>query len=188
MTQKVQPTATERRKAIGKVKVAAVRFVASEGAWRRAWADKLLDHIAACDLETVQTLMNEIKPSGCRWTPMKHHLQLVVAVSAWSPDVCLPAVAALAAMDVEALIPKRGRWPDPALANLVAAVAPVWKRVTGRSARPVSKDKEGDVKVHLFAQWLGGLIGKLGVTPPPPGRVADIARVVERDRKRLLGN
>jgi hypothetical protein len=191
MTHTNAATATERRKALAKVKVAAARFVASAGASRRSWAVKLLNHIAACDLETIQTLMKEIKPSGCRFWLMKKHLQLASsALWAWPPDVCLPAVRALAAMDVGIILPKglRGRWPDPALATLVANMAPVWERVTGRSARPVSKDAVCPEQIHPFAEWLGDMVSRIGADPPPSGRVADIALAVKRDRKRLFEN
>jgi hypothetical protein len=115
---------------------------------------------------------------------MRKNLQLVAAVSSKPPDVCLPAVGALAAMDVGVLVPKRGRWPDPALANLVAALEPSWRRVTGRTAGLTSVDS-GIAKECPFAEWLGDMIEEVGGNRPPVSRVADVVRSLESDRAKL---
>ena len=111
---------------------------------------------------------------------MKRGLVNVVAVSA-PPDDCLLGVAELARFDVNVLVPASGRWPDPALANLVAALEPMWCRVTGRTAGLVSKDKDGEAKTCPFAEWLGELI-EVGFCRPPVGRVVDIVRATKTEK------
>lgn len=82
----------------------------------------------------------------------------------------------LADLDLEALVPVSGRFPDPALAHLVAALVPVWEKVTGRTAGLVSIDNEGDKKKCPVADWLGEMHDFLRVPSPPAGRVVDIVR------------
>ena len=43
----------------------------------------------------------------------------------------------LKSLNVDALAPKRARWPDPALPALVFALVPLWRRITQRSCLAV---------------------------------------------------
>ena len=72
-----------------------------------------------------------------------------------------------------------GCFPDPGLANAIANLVPIWKRVTGRTAGPISVDRVGDRKKCPFADWLAEMHGLFGVAHPPVGRVLDIVRLVE---------
>ena len=92
--------------------------------------------------------------------------------------VWLPRIEVLAKLDVEALVPIRARWPDPALAPLVVRLTPIWCRVTGRSADLTQDDKAGDTKKCLFAKWLGDLFADMDLQRPPVGRVVDIVRSI----------
>ena len=56
--------------------------------------------------------------------------------------VVIEAAKLLANLGVEALVPGGGRFPDPGLAHPVASLIPIWKRITGRMAAPISADKE----------------------------------------------
>ena len=88
----------------------------------------------------------------------------------------LPIIRALANIDPNILVRGSGRWPDPALANLVAGLEPIWRQVTGRTAALVSDDETGDLKACPFAAWLGDQLEKVGLSRPPVGRVVDVVR------------
>jgi hypothetical protein len=67
-------------------------------------------------------------------------------IASSADDVAIVAAKELANLDVEALVPVGGRFPDPGLAHLVASLIPIWKRATGRTPGPISADKEGGKK------------------------------------------
>ncbi|MBT3658739.1 MAG: hypothetical protein HN540_03055 [Rhodospirillaceae bacterium] len=69
-----------------------------------------------------------------------------------------------------------GKWGDPALVDLVQAVGPVWRGVTGRSLKHTSVDAVASAQHSRFAKWLGTTFEKLGLSPPPQKRVTDIVR------------
>ena len=71
-----------------------------------------------------------------------------------------------------------GKWRDPALVNLVQAVGPVWREVTGRSLKHTSVNAEGD-KDSRFAIWLGDTFKKLGLPSPPQKRVTEIVKFLK---------
>ncbi len=73
------------------------------------------------------------------------------------------------------LIVNSGKWPDPALVNLVQAVGPVWREVTERSLKHTSVNAEGD-KNSRFAIWLGATFKMLGLPAPPQKRVTEIVK------------
>jgi hypothetical protein len=97
-------------------------------------------------------------------------------------DVTIAATKVLANLDVEALAPVGGRFPDPGLAQLVASLIPVWGKVTRRTAGLISIDKEGEKKKCPFGDWLGEMHDLLGVRRPLVGRVVDIVRLAERSK------
>ena len=76
------------------------------------------------------------------------------------------------------LIVNSGKWRDPALVNLVQAVGPVWREVTGRSLKHTSVNAEGD-KDSRFAIWLGDTFKKLGLPSPPQKRVTEIVKFLK---------
>ncbi len=192
-----QPTATERRRTLRKIKTAARRFIESP---KKLWADKLLDYLAAADVNTSSILYHEIFSHGHSWKDlmaMKRQLRVLFSPSIY-PDESLASahavsrasmdrikafcmggvliVRVLADIELNILVPGSGRWPDPALANLVVGLEPIWYRVTGRTAALISKDKEGELKKCPFADWLGDLLESIGWQRPPVWRVVDIVR------------
>ena len=74
------------------------------------------------------------------------------------------------------LIVNSGKWRDPALVNLVQAVGPVWREVTGRSLKHTSVDAIASDKHSHFAKWLGTIFKKLGLPAPPQKRVTEIVK------------
>jgi hypothetical protein len=194
-----QPTATERRSLLRGIKTAAIRFLKKPD---RHWRDRLIDQLGATDSNTNNVLYKYIsdrteKPRTALIALKRSLFDLFSSalypgecppapgvISRVSQDlICaflvndLPVVRALAGMDLAVLVPKKQRlWPDPALANLVAALVPVWCRVTGRTAALISDDETGETKRSPFAQWLGDLLEEIGEQRPPTGRVVDIVR------------
>ena len=180
--ENAQTTATERRKALGKIRQLSEAFLKTG---QRKRAGEMLDLLNTVDVDTRKILMRQVQLSGSNWRHITKTLPLVVAVSSLSPDACFPGVTALAEMDVGFLVPRSGRWPDPALANLVAAVEPIWRRVTGRTPARVSTNREGDEQTCPFARWLGQMIERVGGIPPAEGRVVKIVRSLNADREAL---
>ena len=72
-----------------------------------------------------------------------------------------------------------GKWRDPALVDLVQALGPIWREVTGRSLKYTSVDAVADDKHNLFAEWLGATFEKLGLPAPPQTRVTDIVKALK---------
>lgn len=72
-----------------------------------------------------------------------------------------------------------GKWRDPALVELVQAVGPLWREVTGRSLKHTSVDAVASDKHSRFAKWLGATFEKLGLPAPPQKRVTDIVKALE---------
>ncbi len=73
------------------------------------------------------------------------------------------------------LIVNSGKWGDPALVNLIKAVGPVWREVTGRSLKHTSFNKQED-KHSRFAIWLGATLEKLDLPPPSQTHVTKIVK------------
>ena len=64
----------------------------------------------------------------------------------------------------------KGGSSDPALAQLVRGLVPVWERRTGRAVGLFSSYKEGmEEKRCLFADWLCEMHALLGGWLGPPG-------------------
>jgi hypothetical protein len=169
--RRLQQTPTERRQTIRKIGTAAQRFAKTPN-W--SWADKLLFNLDT-DRSADTIIRRHLGVAGKDWLLFKKGLRDVVAVSA-PPNKYLPTVRQLANIDLNALAPLGGRWRDPGLPGLVATLVPIWKRVTGRTAGLVSVGKDCETKKCLFANWLGEMLGKIGIRPPPVGRVVDIVR------------
>ena len=198
-----QPTATDRRKILRKIKTSATRF---NDTGKRQWAYKLLNYLGAADLNTRALLSRELVSQGHRRTAlsaMKRELGNLFSVSIYpgepqptrhapsqaSLDRCkafltggLPIVRVLAKIDANALVPANARWPDPPLAELVTGLEPVWRRVTGRTAGLISVDAENRKQVCRFAEWLGDVLQGVGLPRPSAGRVLGIVQ----DKKRKI--
>jgi hypothetical protein len=87
-----------------------------------------------------------------------------------------PIVRALAKLKVRSLVPQSGKWANPAEANLVAAVQPIWCRVTGWSAGLTSIDSAGDEKRCRYAEWLRDMLIAIGLPSPATGTIVDVVR------------
>ena len=72
-----------------------------------------------------------------------------------------------------------GKWLDPALVELIQAVGPIWKQVTGRSLKHTSVDAKAIDKHSLFAEWLGAAFKELGFPAPSPKGVTDIVKTLK---------
>ena len=165
------PTPTELRERLSKVATAARRYAKSGDL---KWADMLLGYLDD-DRDAAQKIRQKIEISGLEWIGFKKELRDVYARHA-SSDKSIGVARQIAAIEIGALVPQSGPWPDPALFALVLILAPVWTEITGRTAAPVSADATGDKKVFPFARWLEGMLGLLDLPLPPDGRVLDIVR------------
>jgi len=197
-------TATERRLALKKIKNAAAKFL-EPNSRKRLWAERLLDYLIESDVNTNRLLYLYVSthghgPDGV--IAMKKQLRELFSPSIYPHEsrppsgaiseaardrllafmsTGLPVVRVLADVNIEALIPSSGRWPDPALANLVARVEPIWRRVTGRTSGPISKDRTGD-KGCPFAEWLVELLDRAKMGRPSTGRIVDVVRPRQRKK------
>ena len=122
----------------------------------------------------------------------KRRLRHWASASAGDPlavAVTIETANRLAGLNIEALVPMsmKGQFsgfPAPALAHLVAALVPVWRRVTGRKVALFSSYKEGlEEKRCLFADWLGEMHEVMGLAAPSLWRVIAIVRHDERTTK-----
>jgi hypothetical protein len=194
-------TATERRQCLGRIKTAAMRFIAKPN---QQWAERLLRAVDVDD-NTRAVIYRHLAKSGIKWTAfsgMKRQLEDLYLPSVPDEPIpppgqlslaqqnrvarfaqCVPTVIALAGIDPLVLVPLRrkdgrrsGKWPDPAQANLIAALEPLWCRVTGYSAGLTSIDRAGEEKRCRFAEWLNELLAKLDLSAPSRSRVLDVVR------------
>jgi hypothetical protein len=164
-------TATELRERLSTVATAARRYAKSG---ELKWADILLGYLDN-DRNAAQIIRQKIEISGLEWIGFKKELRNVYATRA-APDSSIDVALRIAALEIGALVPKSGPFPDPALVPLVAVLAPVWMEITGRTAAQVSADATGDIKLFPFARWLEGMLGLLDLPLPPDGRVLNIVR------------
>lgn len=174
----IAPTGTERRKALNKIKITA-RRLSDDKSWTSA--GELLTALDTPDLDARKLVYRQLSAKGHDPLQFKKMLRNWRILSPFADD-WLPVLIELATLDVEALVPAGGRFPDPGLATAVANLVPIWKRVTGRTAGPISADRVGDRKKCPFAEWLAEMHGLLGVPQPPVGRVLDIVLIVETQK------
>jgi hypothetical protein len=179
-------TATERKKALSKIKTAANRFLANPSP---TWSERLLNNLEAADSNTRAVIFRELHRLKFEWKSLvatKRQLRSLIFVAGWPSGAqldratrfvveCAPVVRALAAMDVSILVPGKGKWTNPAQANLVAALQPIWCRVTGRTAGLTAANLEGDKRCR-YAEWLRELLAELDLPAPPTGMVVDVVR------------
>jgi hypothetical protein len=165
------PTATERRRTLVKIKTSAARLVSIPN---RPNAYALLDALETRDYDALNLAYGALTAKGHNPMLFKRRLRHW-GLDPFHDQAAISAAHELTNLDVEALAPVSGRFPDPALAHLVASLPPIWKRVTGRTAGLISAENN-DAKTCPFADWLGEIHDLLRVPRPPVGRVADIVR------------
>jgi hypothetical protein len=173
------PTMTERRKAIARIKNAAGRLATNKS---RSAAWDLLTALDTPDLDARKLAYGQLTARGHTPLPLKRTLRHWPTAARLPESGAVAAASDLANLDIDALAPVGGRFPDPGLAKLVVSLVSNWETVTGRTARPVSVDKECERKKCPFADWLAEMHDLLGVPRPPVGRVIDIVRGVERSK------
>lgn len=174
------PTMTERRKALSRIKKAAELL----DLYRNPSAvDDLLTALDTPDFDARKLAYRQLSGKGYKPLQFKNALRHWPKAPRFPESDAFAAARDLADLQIEALAPAGGLFRDPGLANLVLRVVPIWERVTGRTAGPVSVDKEGDKKKCPFADWLAEMHDLLGVPSPRVGRVVVIVRWVDRSEK-----
>lgn len=127
------PTATDRRKTLGRVKNSAAHLIAAPSR-RNAYA--LLDALETRDYDALGMAYRALTANGHEPQRLKRRLRhwgdIIVPVDS---QPITAAACAPASLNVEALVPMsvKGQFsgfPDPALAHLVAALVPVWERAS----------------------------------------------------------
>jgi hypothetical protein len=192
-----QLTLTERRRELSKIKVAAGRlaeapqteFKRGTFTGQRPWANRLLDELNAADINTRVILQRYLSRRGHNWSVLRKTLMRVATslpLEARAEDSKCGAVEAasdylatvqdIADLDIDDLVPRKARLPDPALATLVTMLAPMWCRVTGRTAALISANRVGDAKKCPFAEWVNETLKQIGLPAPPVGRVVGVVR------------
>jgi hypothetical protein len=168
---RTQVTPTEQRRLLAKIVVAAKHF---ERASTWAWADKLLSHLEA--ERSIETIARRASGLASRdWLTMKKDLRSMSASAPPSDDLAV-LVAGLSEIDIDAVVPTGAKWRDPGLVRLVLALAPIWRRVTGRSDKLVSVDRSNDEKRNFFAEWLNQAQRAIGVQETPVRQINDVLR------------
>jgi hypothetical protein len=82
----------------------------------------------------------------------------------------------LKSLNVDALAPKRARWPDPALPALVFALVPLWRRITRRSCLATElRGSRRPTEHPLFGMWTTEIVRAAGLPAPGEWAVWDIA-------------
>jgi hypothetical protein len=136
------PTATELRKALKKIQASAARLVLSrddpsDELYAIQCADSLLAALDTPDSEARRLAYRALTAQACMpFHQIKRRLQRWRILSPIDRAAIVAAARLPASLDVETLVPASGRFPDPALAHLVAALIPLWKSVTGRKHFP----------------------------------------------------
>jgi hypothetical protein len=94
----------------------------------------------------------------------------------------LPWVEILTKLEIDELVPKGMPFPNPAVMPLVKRLLPIWKAVTGRTAKPISIDR-GTSHAYLFADWIREVIKKAGFPEPSNYQVDAIVRSRFKNKK-----
>ena len=164
-------TRTNIVKAVTKVKKNA-SCVVRTGGQEEKWLDRLSDALSV-RVNRVNLL------AGLHFAMRRQNIDIFKLRSridrgTFSLDDDLPAVKALAKIDVKTVVPPAGH-PDPPLVDLVTELMPVWQCVTGTSPYP-KNDRYGH-KVCPFSKWVTDLIIAAGLHPPPENTVARLVRL-----------
>jgi hypothetical protein len=170
------PTATERRKTLGRIKNSAERLILIPNL-PNAYA--LLSAMESRDYDALQLAYGALTAKGdMPFHQIKRRLLHWSYLSSVDREAIIAAARTLASLEVDALVPVSGRFPDPPLALLVTALVPVWERVTGREAAGLGthyKEKLEE-KRCLFADWLSEMHALMGLAAPSLWSVIDIVR------------
>jgi len=177
------PTATKRKDILSKIKKRAQKFIESR---KILWLDKLLDCFVinqSIDSDTLALVLRQL-PNGIKSLHEIRKGRNALYSTFERQDAHLQAflqkhvtiLCVLAEIDIASLVPGSGKWSDPALANLVLVLEPIWCRVAGRTAELISSDATCDKKHSPFADWLEDIFQKMGLPSPPVGSVVDIVR------------
>jgi hypothetical protein len=121
------PTATERGKALGRIKNSAALLIARPNL-PNAYA--LLAALETRDYDALNFAYSALTRKGHDPQRVKkklRHAFLSGGDRAGDRKAIAAAAKELATLDVEVLVPVSGRFPDPALAHLVASLIPIWK-------------------------------------------------------------
>jgi hypothetical protein len=177
------PTGTERRTALRGIRNSADLLISMPNL-RNAYA--LLDALETHDYDALNLAYGALRTGGYKPHWLKRRLRHWQILSSVDREAIAAAAKVLATLDIEALVPVSGRFPDPGLAHLVASLIPIWKRVTGRTAglistNLVSEDAEGRKRCP-FAEWLDEMHDLLGTPRPSVWRVVDIVKWFERSK------
>jgi hypothetical protein len=188
------PTPTARRTTLNAVKTAAGRLLGARAGG--GWAGRLASGLQKArdvdqDLERRLAAII-IRGTGQRVSGLASltgELEALAATSIapgaeerqkrfigkWSPHLEI-----LNSLNVDALAPKRARWPDPALPGLVFALVPLWRHITGRSCLATEMRGTKHPKEHpLFGVWTAEIVCAAGLWAPGEWAVWDIANRAE---------
>jgi hypothetical protein len=180
-------TATERRKAIQAISVAARRLQTDPTS--EIWMERLYDALE-CQIgwSMSEHGRHPITDLGLR-VAIDHKMlaagvtRLIPQIKKLDDHVCMGAED-LAAVKVLADINEWHQveatsWRDPALVELIRVVGPIWSRVAGYSAGPSPVAGAKYEQQHRFAEWLDKAFYLIGLPQVPEGRVSDIVRHLE---------
>ena len=158
-------TRTQIVTAVEKVKTSAAGVVRS--GWKENWLVRLADA-----LSVKVNLLIDLHYAMVSENINLFSLRSKIDAGKFS-EADLPAVIALAKIDVDQVIPPRNH-PDPPLPRLVHELTPIWKLVTGTSPYPKNDGYGG--KLCPFNDWLADLLKAAGMRPLPENTVALIIR------------
>ena len=167
------PTGTERRQTLKNIALAANKLVTAQDS-RAAYY--LLDALETPDLDARNLAYKQLRSAGYHFALLKRRLRHWTIHAA--PDhVALAAAKELSKLDPMVTVPVKvkGSPPDPALAELVALVAPIWQAATGRTAGLTEPKNDGS-KFCAFANWLAEMHDLLKFPAPTESRVVGIVR------------
>jgi hypothetical protein len=169
------PTATERRRSLVRIKNSAALLL-SIPSTQNHYA--FLSALETRDSDALSMAYRALTAECHSPQRLKRRLRHWTVNSPRDESI-ISAARALASLDVEALVPVSGRFQDPGLAHLVAALIPIWKSVTGRTAGLVQANARGHKKCP-FADWLGEMHELMGLAAPSLWSVVAIVKWFER--------
>lgn len=206
-------TPTQRRDALKKIKSATIKFIRRPSPES---ANLLLNNMQSIDRNTSMVLVEELTSQSLErsaWQDTRRSLGDYYQYGCWifytgEPDdysiavrklaidalaKSLPVLDILSKIEPDELVPRqRARFPNPAMADLVLALSPIWKRFTGRSLTreywvDTSKGKHAthetnNVEDHHYYEWLKSIFDAAGLDTAglTKGLVDDVARDVAK--------
>lgn len=194
------PTPTARRVTLNAIKTAAGRLLEARasGGWagrlaralqKASGADQDLHRrlsatiikVTGRGVSGLASLTGELEALSATSKAPGAHERRNRLTSEWSHHL-----EVLRSLDVDALAPKRTRWPDPALPALISALVPLWRRITGRSCLATELGSEKHPNEHpLFGVWTGEIVRVAGLPAPGEWAIWDIANRLELDFQKI---